>query len=100
METLRVGNIGTVIQMTISDSSGIKDVSGATVTFTFRLPDGTITTRPTTFTTDGEDGKVQYATVLGDLSQAGTWAVEATVAIGGSGTWKTEAVLFVVAPTL
>ena len=85
LEEAHVNDIGTIFRVTIYDTTStggsvITDVSDATtITFTFKRPDGTTFTKSGSFTSDGTDGKVQYATVDGDLNGAGTWGLQILV---------------------
>lgn len=85
LEEAHVNDIGTIFRVTINDttSSGgnsVADISNATTrTFTFKRPDGTTFSKSASFTTDGTDGKVQYATVDGDLNGAGTWGLQVAI---------------------
>lgn len=77
---LHVGDVGTVIQITITDatSGSVVDISSAsTKNFLFRKPDNSVITHPATFVTTGADGKLQYTMIAGDLDQSGSWAIEA-----------------------
>lgn len=70
---VHVGDIGTVIQVTIKDSSGTAiDISGASTKSILVLkPDGTEVTWDAEYVTDGSDGAINYTTVSGDLNVAG-----------------------------
>ncbi len=86
MSDIHEGDIGTVIRATIKDDGVIVDVSAATTKdFYFKKPDGTESGPHTmTFTTDGIDGQVEYATVSEDLDQAGQWDVQAHIIVGST----------------
>lgn len=101
-EEIHVGDIGTVFRATITDDcvDTIVDVSGATTQqFTFLKPDATTVTVTTTFYTDGTDGIIEYATILDDLDQAGTWKIQGKVILP-TGTWSTDIHKFKVYPNL
>tara|TARA_Y100000401_G_scaffold116147_1_gene121266 strand:+ start:5763 stop:6092 length:330 start_codon:yes stop_codon:yes gene_type:complete len=99
VEQAHVNDIGTVFRVTIYDTtatggSEVADISTATTkNFIFQRPDGTSFTKVATFTTDGSDGKIEYATVDGDLGKAGTWSIQAYVATSG-GTWNSSVANF------
>lgn len=83
---IRVGDIGTVFIVTIIDcDTGLPiDVSAATTkTIKFLMPDLSVLEKPAIFTTDGTNGKIQYAIVDGDLSQPGRWKIQGYVVDGG-----------------
>ena len=87
VEQAHVNDIGTVFRVTIYDTTA------TTKNFIFQRPDGTSFTKVATFTTDGSDGKIEYATVDGDLGKAGTWSIQAYVATSG-GTWNSSVANF------
>lgn len=95
IEDLHVGDIGTIIRVTLQDtnsscvSSALNVSSASTITFTFKKPDGSKITRNGGFTTDGSDGQVQYTTVDGDLDQCGEWRVQLYLVLT-SGSWRSE----------
>lgn len=96
------GAIGLPFRATIRDENGAAiDVSMASqIEFAFRPPNSMASIRrPATFVTDGSDGKIQYATVDGDLSRAGTWYVQAFVT-EGSEYWPTATHRFTVEKNL
>lgn len=90
-------DIGTIFEETLTDENGAAvDVSSASVkNFFFQKPDGTVTTKPTSFSSDGKDGKMRYVTVANDLDQSGTWKVQGYVELS-SGKWRSSIKTFVV----
>ena len=81
---------GTLFIATIKDGSSTVDVSSATTkTLKFKKPSGPVLSKSGEFTTTGVDGKIQYLTVSGDLSEIGTWQVQGYV-ITPSGKWDTD----------
>ena len=85
MADVHVGDIGTIIRLTIVDEDGdAVDVSGATTKqIVIGKPDGTVLTKAASFTDDGADGQIEYATVEGDLDIPGQWRAQGAVAITG-----------------
>lgn len=85
------GDIGTVFEATIMDGTSIVDVSSATTQeLYFKKQSGTTMTKVTTFTTDGTDGKIQWATtVIGDLDEVGELQIQGHVILP-TGEWKTD----------
>ncbi len=82
MADIHFGDIGTIFRATLTDSStgSAIDVSSAsTKSIIFRKPNDTVETKTASFTTDGTDGKIEYATVSGDLDAIGTWSVQGLV---------------------
>ena len=98
-EQAHVNDIGTVFRITVFDTTSTgattaADISTATSQiFYFRSPSGTSFTRSAVFSTDGSDGKIEYATVDGDLSSPGTWEIQAKIATP-VGTWNTDVACF------
>jgi hypothetical protein len=80
---IRVGDIGTNIELTVKDETNtVVDISTATTKqLIFRKPNGTLLTKNATFTTDGTDGKIYITTVAGDLDQVGVWYTQAYIEI-------------------
>ena len=85
-DEIHVGDIGTTLVVTIKDGSTIVDLSSATTKkLEFQPPDGGVKLiKNASFTTDGTDGKIQYAFVSGDLSACGRWRYQGFVGIGSS----------------
>lgn len=88
----RLNDIGTVFRMTItkeSDASAL-DISAATTRqIYFKKPSGEVDTRTATLSGSGTDGRMQYATVDGDLDEVGQWEIQGKVVIGTQ-TFKTK----------
>ena len=79
------GDIGTQFTVTVQDGTTVVDISTAsTKQLIFKKPGGTILTKSTSFVTDGTDGKMQYVSVDGDLSDDGVWKMQGKVIIGGN----------------
>lgn len=75
-------DMGVLLRITIEDENGAKDVSGATTkTLIIKKPDDSISTYSMNYYTDGTDGIVQYATVAGDLDQAGIYKYQTYLVI-------------------
>jgi len=99
--TVHVGDIGTVIRLTILDQDGnALDISLATtLQIAFKKPNGTTVQKTAVLVGTGTDGKVYYQFVTGDLDVAGAWIAQAKVVLPG-GTWYTTEALFNVSPKL
>lgn len=94
---IKVGDIGTIFRITLSDSNGIVDISGATVMeIHFKKGDNTTIVRTASHTTDGTDGKLEYASIAGDLSISGNWKMEGFITLP-SGSWTSDCLEFAVA---
>lgn len=84
---IHVGDVGTVLTLTVTEDDGTTavNISTATVkTFYFLKPDGTKINKTAAFTTNGADGKLTYTTAASDIGVAGVWQVQAYVEIGTS----------------
>lgn len=93
---IRVGDIGTVIKLTIHDQDGIVDLSTAsTKTFRFNSATNIAFDKTAIFDTDGTDGILKYQFILGDLNVAGIWAVQAYIEMP-SGSWTSGTYTFTV----
>jgi hypothetical protein len=75
MSDIHVGDIGTIFRLTIMDGTSVVDISGATtMEIIFKKPSASVVTETASFTTDGTDGQMEWATgVVGDLDEAGSW---------------------------
>lgn len=95
---IHVGDIGTILQVTILDNEEIVNVqtSGSCVhEIWLRKPDGTSIVRTAEFYTDGTDGIIEYVADDDIFDQAGIWAITARIILD-SGTWTASANSFVV----
>jgi hypothetical protein len=82
---IHVGDIGTTLIGTFSDSGTAVDISTASsIEMIIKKPDQTKLTKTATFVTDGTDGKVQYITIAGDIDQAGNYKIQGKVVYGGA----------------
>lgn len=97
---VHVGDIGTIFRVTVLDANSAIDISGATTRqLIFQKPDGSTLTRSGSLTTDGTDGKLEYASVSGDLDMAGRWSLQVYLVLA---TWegKSDIGSFIVYPNL
>ncbi len=77
MSNMHVDDIGTIIQVIVEEENSVVDISTATTKeILLHKPDGSMVTKTASFTTDGTDGAIKYATLTGDLNLAGKWQVE------------------------
>lgn len=81
MDTVRVGDVGVVIRLTVTEDGAVKDLSAATSkSLVFTKPSGAQTTKNASFTLTGADGRLQYTTTAAsDLNEVGRWRVRARV---------------------
>lgn len=93
---IHLGDIGTVFKTTVKDGDTAVDLSAASVkNFLFRKPDDSVITRAATFVGNGSDGRLQYATVAGDLDQTGQWKSQIYIETP-SGKWHSDIGCFIV----
>ena len=80
-QTVRIGDLGVVLEAEIVNSAGSSiDVSAATTKeLRLRKPDKTEATVTAVFTTDGTDGKVRYVSLAATFDVLGEWAYQARV---------------------
>lgn len=91
---IHVGDVGTIIRLTITEADGTTpvDVSTASVKkFYFQKPDGTKVNKTAEFNTTGVDGKLKYTTIALDIGIDGVWYVQAYVEIGTAKYYSTKA---------
>lgn len=99
-DVAHVGDIGVLFRATIKSGGSALDISDAsTKDFIFGRPDGTKLTVSTVFQTDGTNGVIEYTSVSGDLSVAGTYGLQAHI-IRPSGDKKTNKERFPVDPNI
>ena len=92
---VHAGDVGTVLEITVLSDGNPLDISSATeVTMILRETGngtGAKLTKTAEFTTDGEDGKMQYATV--EPLGAGLWQIQGKIVIP-QGTFFTDIASF------
>ena len=83
-------DVGTKLLVTVTDDGSAVDISAASsLTIFLKQPDCDVLEKSATLNTDGEDGKMYYLTVLGDLDKAGTYKIQGKVVIS-TGTFYTS----------
>ena len=99
--TIHVGDIGTVIEVTVKDEDGaIVNLSTATVKqFIFDKPDGVNVTKTAVFSTDGVDGKLRYTLIADDVLLHGDWQLQVYIE-NPSGKWHSDTQTFSVRENL
>jgi hypothetical protein len=100
-QEIHVGDVGTIFRITLKDGKLIVDISTQTVLkINFKKPDNTTVSKDALLTTDGKDGKLEYASEVDFLDQAGDeWYMQAYVVLSG-GSWKSDVHKFTVYPNL
>ena len=94
---IHVGDIGTILRLTIVDQDGVAvDVSVAagqtTMEILFKGPDKEMT-KTAVYQTDGTNGVIQWVLLSGDISAFGKWKMQGHIVIT-TGEWHTTAVEF------
>ena len=80
---IHVGDVGTILRVTIYDGTEIVDVLNAdSKKIYLQKPLGQTLIKDASHYTDGTDGIIQYITEIGDLDQAGTWQIQARIDFG------------------
>ena len=90
---IHVGDVGTIIRLTITEADGTSpvDISTATVKkFYFLKPPYTKVNKVAEFNAAGVDGKLKYTTIAADIDTEGTWQVQAYVEIGAAKYYSTK----------
>ena len=84
-QTCQLGDVGVALVVQIVDPEGaIINISAATnMKIKVRMPDGTSKNFTAVLYTNGSDGKMLYTTLAGDLGQAGTYAIQGKLSVGG-----------------
>lgn len=98
---IHVGDIGTLIEVTLYDCTTVVDLTGATSTeLIFVKPSGEKVTVDATFKTDGTDGILQYIVPEADqendpefFNEYGTWKIQGKVVLP-TGTWNSDIAKF------
>lgn len=82
IQEIRVGDIGTQLELEIQENSVPLNVStNTTMDITLKRPDNTAITRAGTFQTSGADGKIVFTTIAGDLTIEGTYKIQAFIVL-------------------
>tara|TARA_R110000851_G_scaffold4810_2_gene19912 strand:+ start:308 stop:622 length:315 start_codon:yes stop_codon:yes gene_type:complete len=83
---IHVNSIGTFFEITLIENGTAVPIGTATTrTITFKKPTGQTISVSASFSSDGSDGKMRYATVSGDLDVDGWWKLQAYIAMP---TWQ------------
>lgn len=81
----------------MKEAGVVVSLAGATLlNFKLEDPEGTITTKTGTLTTDGTDGKYFYTMLAADLDQAGQWRLQGNITLASAWTGHTTALIFTV----
>lgn len=70
-------------EFTITDEEGgVVDISSAVLDVSFSQPSKVCFNRTPILVTDGLDGKMEYTTLVTDLTTSGDWKVQPVITIG------------------
>lgn len=99
-QEIHVGDVGTVLERTVTDNGVVVNISSATVRqFKLRKPSGAVLTKTAMFSSDGSDGKLRYTTIADDIDQAGQWSLQVYLEMP-TGKWNSDVAVFDVYPNL
>ena len=99
---IHLNDVGTIIEVTITEEGSVVDISNATTQeLILKDPKGNIKTKTTSFTTNGEDGKMQFTSIITDFDRQGVWRIQAhLVLLAPIGDWRSDYGEFTVFPNL
>jgi len=103
MSEIHMGDVGTVIRVTVTENDDAVDLSGANnYDLIFKKPTSdTTVTEDATFTTDGTDGQIEFTVPDNTwLDEVGWWRVQALVEWASGNRWFGEIGRFRVFPNL
>ena len=107
-QEIHLDDVGTIFEVTIIDpiTNRPLNISDATETLIYLLRPAIDENTPeerldktAVFTADGSDGRIQYASVAGDLTPAGRWKIQARVTTP-NGVWHSQILKFKVEENL
>jgi hypothetical protein len=88
MSDLQVGNVGSIIELTVLDQNGATvNLSGATLQLWLQSPVGKVLVVTPVLAGSGTDGKIRYTTSAGDLDVSGVWKAQVNVTMAGVGSF-------------
>jgi hypothetical protein len=98
---IHVNDIGTAFRIVVRDEDNrVVDLGPSTTrTMLFQKPSGDVLKKPASLTGSGSDGRMQYVSASGDLSEPGKWKYQGHV-VFPSGSWYTDVIPFRVYPNL
>ena len=101
-DEIHLNDAGTIIEVEITEDGVVVNISTATTQeLILKDPKGNLKTKTTTFTTNGEDGKIQFTSVITDFDRIGVWRIQARLVLGSPvGDWKSDYGEFTVFPNL
>jgi hypothetical protein len=93
IQTVHLGDVGTVLESTIYDRATPQDpldlTTATELTYKFKKPSGAIVTKTALLAGAGTAGKIRYTFVAGDLDELGTWRIQGHVVLP-TGSWSTS----------
>jgi hypothetical protein len=90
-QQIRLGDVGTVFVITITEDGDPVDISTATdMEIRFLKPSGETASLAAAHTTDGTDGKLEGTTTVDFIDETGFWSMQGFIELP-SGAWHSEA---------
>ena len=84
-DTININDIGTDLQVTITETDAAVDISTATtLQVILKKPSGPEVTKTASLLNTGTDGILHYTTVSGDIDEKGEWSYRAKVTFSAS----------------
>lgn len=101
MANLHVDDVGTILEFQMTDQDGLplSLVGYTNLILEIGKPDGSALLRDASLVTDGSDGLLKYAIVLGDLDQRGSYKFQPHVSLP-AGDWHGDIVKQKVLPNV
>lgn len=92
---LHVGDTGTTIVILLKnqDEAAIDLSSFSSIVLLIKRPDNSLVERDCFFVTNGMDGKVQYTTIISDLTIPGNYRFQIRCNIGDSNIWHSNIII-------
>lgn len=94
MMSLRAGDVGVAIEITILNDGGIMAINTAsTKEIVFVSPTLVRVVKTAAFVTDGKDGRISYPTLAADFTEVGKWTMQAHIVMPGKDLRSSEETL-------
>lgn len=93
---VHLGDIGTKLILEVQEDGVALDISSAsTKEILLKSPSGVVVAYAASFSTDGTDGLMEYATTTDDLDEAGIWRMQGHLILASpAGEWHSARVDF------
>ena len=89
MASIYVGDVGTILTLTVTDEAGaVLPLGGAIAEFSFQRPNRSVVTALATIVGDGSTGEVTYTTDGGPIfDMAGRWMLQVLLTFSSALLW-------------